>query len=161
MCYICKQCLRLAIESPSYSKERLRYIPESTLLGLSFYYLFIIASYQTFTSSIPNMFESLDNVLATAKLMINLAPDMEHSAHSQGSLLLRRAEDLKAILEQGSRSESRGTNYETPMESSVAQIDFESQEFTHEALMLSLNSEGIFGIEPSWDFSMLIPNIDI
>jgi hypothetical protein len=107
------------------------------------------------------MFESLDNVLATAKLMINLAPDVEHSAHTQGSLLLRRAEALKAIVEQGSRSESRGTNYETPMESSVAQIDFESQEFTHEALMLSLNSEGIFGIEPSWDFSMLIPNIDI
>jgi hypothetical protein len=123
---------------------------------ISFCCLFIIASCQTFTSSIPNTFENLDKVIAAAQLMMDLAPDVDHNKHIQGSLILGRAEALRAILEQRRTHESSGTSSATPIERSIQPPDLARQEFIPGGLDLNLDVDGISAMEPFWDFPILM-----
>lgn len=135
-------------------KDRFRYVSESADIMISFCCLFIIASCQTFTSSIPNIFESLDKVIAAAQLIMDLAPDVDHNKHIQGSLILRRAEALRAILEQRRTHESSGTGFANPTERSIPPPDLARQEYIPGGL--DLDVDGISAMEPFWEFPILM-----
>jgi hypothetical protein len=137
-------------------KDRFRYVSESAGIMISFCCLFIIASCQTFTSSIPNVFESLDKVVAAAQLTMDLAPDVDHNKHIQGSLILRRAEALRAVLKQRRTYESSGASFASPIETSIQPPDLARQEYIPGGLDLDLDVDGIAAMEPFWDFPILM-----
>jgi hypothetical protein len=136
-------------------KDRFRYVPESASIMMSLCCLFILASCQTFTSSIPNTFESVEKVIMAAQLMIELAPDIEHSAHIQGSQILKRADVLRRRLEHLRSQESSGTDSMAPIDRTVQRASLVGNEFTPNGLDFDLDFDGISALEPFWDFPIL------
>jgi hypothetical protein len=90
-----------------------------------------------------------------AQLMIELAPDVEHSANVKGSLILKRAEVLRDRLEQLRSHEGNQKNVATPIEGSVQAADVTRQEFTPGGLDFDLDDDGVSAMEPFWDFRIL------
>lgn len=137
-------------------KDRFRCVCESASTMVSFCCLFIIASCQTFSSSVPNVFESLDKVTTAAQLMMDLAPDEEHNAHIQGSLILKRTRAWKAKLEQQRSHESTVTSSTISIGSGVQPADLLGrQEFTPGEFDFDLDIDGISATDPFWDFPIL------
>jgi hypothetical protein len=124
-----------------FQKESLRYISESGGIMVSFCCLYILASCQTFGSSIPDLLNSLDKVTMAAQLMINVAPDVEHNLHTQGLLILKRTE----VLRKHRLAESNMLTGLT------------SQEFMGEEFDFNSNCEGMSAMDLFWDFPILPP----
>lgn len=136
-------------------KDRLRYVDDTACIMVAFCCLFILSVCQTFTSSIPNISDNLDNVIEAAQLMIDLAFNREHMAHIQGKFILKRAESLRVVLE-NLRAERPRSRLGTPPQRSVDVVP-ETEVF--EGFDQMFNEEGFFGMEPIWDFSLLFPSV--
>lgn len=88
-----KQAIRVLdwpLDLSPFEKETLRYIPESEKIMITFCCLFIVASYQTFWTTLVDMHANLDKVDAAAQLMM----DMD-TAHVQGPIIFRRTAALR------------------------------------------------------------------
>jgi hypothetical protein len=117
---------------------------------ISFCCVFIQSACKAFTSIIPNIPQHLNNVEEAAQLMVDYAINPEHKPHIQGSFILRRAAALRAFLE---NPESHGREPEPPRQSSMG-----SNRWNFDGTGLNLNEDGFFGMEPFYDFSMLLPS---
>ncbi|PVH80551.1 hypothetical protein DL98DRAFT_191516 [Cadophora sp. DSE1049] len=143
-------------------KERIRYVSESSCTMISFCCFFIIASCQTFTSSLQGIDETLGNVIDTAALLMNLSPK-EHNAHRQGMVVLQRAEKLRAALERSASQETGVAGSGVPR---VAGPDHPhlptpgpSEEGFHaDWTELGMGQDEPFSVDGFWDFSMFLPN---
>ncbi|KAL2071835.1 hypothetical protein VTL71DRAFT_13070 [Oculimacula yallundae] len=145
-------------------KERIKYVPESSCTMTSFCCLFIIASCQTFGSTISGIEETLNNVILTAKLWMELAPTRENNAYYQGSVLLKRAETLMSTPEWLERhatasagpmssSPGVGTSDQAHLQTPDAAVDFPV--YPNE---MAMSLEEMYHQDGFWDFSMSLPN---
>jgi len=142
-------------------KDRLRYVTDTRCIMISFCCLFIIASCQTFASSIPNTFECLENVKASARLMISLSTDDESRGYVHGMLILERVKAVQEALER--QKDHEGDLHRVHLEDSASTHIPSAGSTTPNVMHENLNSNfidngGIFDIEPLWDFSILLPN---
>ena len=158
----CVSCANHVLEWPlsrsPIEKDRLRYVDDSACIMISFCCLFILSACQSFTTSIPNIENSLDNVIEAATLMVDLAFNAEHKAHIQGSFILKRAESLRTAVEHLRTQERNGINFEPLTESHVPAVQ-DNSSLIFEGLDHVLNEDGFFGMEPIWDFSLLFPSV--
>jgi len=138
-------------------KDRIRYVPDSSCIMVSFCGLFVLSACQTFASYIPNIDENLEYVAEAAQLMLDLSINAEHKPHIQGTYILKRVEEVRKALEHSKMVDVNGAVAESSTESRPATAD-ENLGLTLGSPGLSLNDNGFFDMEPIWDFSMLFPN---
>jgi hypothetical protein len=143
------------LDMSPFQKESLRFVSESSSIMVSFCCLYIVASCQTFGSSIPELFINLDKVVAAAQLMIDMSPDAEHNAHTQGLLILRRIEALRK--KSSSHNENGIPNTGELIGGSDMAPRLAGHEPMNEVYDFHLNEEGMTAMDMIWDFSMLAP----
>jgi len=132
-----------------FQKDSLRYMPESAAVMISYCCMFIIASCQTFGSSMPELYAILDKVEAAAQLMLSMAPDIEHYTHVQGLLILKITTSL--------RKPSGGADVAVQRNSRQPEKSTSLGLANHEAVSGIGSSVGRVGtptIDRIWDFSM-------
>jgi len=134
-------------------KDRLRYVPDSSCVMVSFCGLFVLSACQTFTSCVSNIDENLEYVSEAAQLMLDLSINAEHKPHIQGTYILKRVDEVRKAVEHSkvvdvaeSLTESRPVTADGSSGLTLGSPD------------LSLNDNAFFDMEPIWDFSMLFPN---
>lgn len=132
-------------------KDRLRYVADSACIMISFCCVFIQSACKAFTSIIPNIPQHLNNVEEAAQLMVDYAINSEHKPHIQGSFILKRATTLRAYLE-NPKAQGIGENEE------LRENLWTNNGWTFDGSGLNLNEDGFFGMEPFYDFSMLLPS---
>jgi hypothetical protein len=132
-----------------FQKESLRYIPESGGIMVSFCCLFIIESCHTFGSSILDIHAGVNKVAAAAHLILSMAPDTEHCAHTQGLVILKRTECLRKQLRgrESSLLDSVGSVESNP---TLGAMTYESNSGDYD---WSLPENGMSAMELFWDFS--------
>lgn len=120
-----------------FQKETLRYVPESGGVMVSYCCLYIVATCQTFGSTIPDLFVNLDKVIDAANLILEMAPDSEHNMNTQALLILKRVEVLQKEL--GASSMRPGSHFPDHIDESFEWGFYE---------------EGMSALELIWDVPM-------
>jgi len=157
----CVKCANHVIDWPLNSgpiqKDRLRYVDDSACIMISFCALFILSTCQTFTSCIPDISECLNNVTEAAQLMVDLAINSEQKPYIQGAAILKRAEALRAALENARHNENR-SNLDVPTDSREP-FTPDSSNLVFEGLDSWFTDDNFFGMEPIWHFPRLLPDV--
>jgi hypothetical protein len=126
-------------------KDKLRSIADAPYTTVSFVCLFLISACQSFPFLIQEIPEALDNVTEIARLMKEIAIDVEHKPYAHGSLLLKRVEALWSSLENEKNRISQKTPMETPTRSFLSDIN-------QTGVQQEINELGLPEMEMFWDF---------
>lgn len=105
---------------------------------------------------IPNISECLDNITDAGNLMVELSINADHKPHFQGTFLLKRVETLRAAMQMSRLHEHQESNVEEPSDARYSPNN-ESSKLMLEGFDQLFHEDGLFGLEPIWDFSMLFP----
>jgi hypothetical protein len=138
-----------------FQKESLRYVPESGSIMVSYCCFYIIASCQTFASNIPDLISSIDKVVLAAQLMLDMAPDAEHNAHSQALLILKRVEALRRLL----KNNAVLTHDASGLTQSTMPLELSEQETMDDLYNFDLQNQEMSPTDMIWDFPMLTPRM--
>lgn len=142
-------------------KDSLRYISESGGIMVSFCCLFIVASCQAFRSRIPDLSESLEKVKATARLMLEMAPNSDHSIYRQGLLIARRIDALRHDTgDDGGQRSTVLPFVESLIRNSADNLEYATDVAMNQIYDFGMSSEGAAAMDALWDFSMLTPNFN-
>ncbi|KAE8442670.1 hypothetical protein EG329_002968 [Mollisiaceae sp. DMI_Dod_QoI] len=154
----CVSCANNVLEFPlsrgPIEKDNLRYVDDAACIMVSFCCIFILSACQAFPSIIPNISECLDNVTDAGHLMVELSINQNHKPHIQGLFLLKRVETLRAALETSKPHDPHRSNLEEPAEVTLSSPRIESSKLMLEGFDQLFHEDGLFGIEPIWDFSL-------
>jgi hypothetical protein len=137
-------------------KDNLRYVDDAACIIVSFCCIFVLSACQAFPTVISNISQYLDNVTDAARLMIELSINHDHKPYHQGTFILKRAEALRAALEMSRLHEQQEANVEEPPESRLSPFG-DSSKLMLEGFDGLFHEDGLFGLEPIFDFSMLFP----
>lgn len=156
----CVSCANHVLEFPltrgPIEKDNLRFVDDAACIIVSFCCIFILSACQAFPHVISNVSECLDYVTDAAKLMIELSINESHKPFYQGTFLLKRVDTLKAALEMSRLHDQKEANIEEQSDARLSPAGGDSR-LTLEGFDQLFNEEGVFGLEPIWDFSMLFP----
>ncbi|KUJ11090.1 uncharacterized protein LY89DRAFT_739303 [Mollisia scopiformis] len=158
----CVSCANHVLEFPltrgTIEKDNLRYVDDAACIIVSFCCVFLLSACQAFPSELVNVSECLENVTDAANLMVELAINQDHKPHYQGSFLLKRVETLKAALEMSRLHEQHEPNVTDNSDVRLSPAATgENSKLLLEGFDQLFHEDGLFGLEPIWDFSMLFP----
>lgn len=157
----CVNCANHVLDFPlgrgPIQKDNLRYVDDAACIMISFCCIFILSACQSFSSIIPNISECLDNVTDAGHLMVELSINPDHKPHIQGTFILKRVETLRTALESSSLHAYPGTDLDEPTETRFPSPTSETARLMSEGFDQLFHEDGLFGIEPIWDFSMMLP----
>jgi len=92
--------------------------------------------------------------------MVELSINQDHKPHYQGTFLLKRVEALRAALQMSKLHEQQEAKVEEPLDGRLSPSNPNNNEGSRmmlEGFDQLFHEDGLFGLEPIWDFSMLFP----
>jgi hypothetical protein len=112
---------------------------------------------QTFSSIVADFQEHLTVVSRTARLMIELEPNFDHKVNKLARTILERLELVKSAL-----GNDRNHVDEEITSHDIGETAVESHSMgpglAYGAFDFSAKEDGLFGMEPLWDLSMMFPS---